>query len=157
MMYGDEKNRRIIQFLQGDIPLESRPFQKLAADLEISEEEVLECIQDLHSQGVIRRWGAVLRHQQAGYTCNAMVAWKVGINEADQAGESMAAFQEVSHCYLREVSADFGYNLFSMVHARSQAELEETISRIADITGLDDYVVLNSIRELKKVSMRYFD
>ncbi|HPF20816.1 MAG TPA: Lrp/AsnC family transcriptional regulator [Syntrophomonas sp.] len=157
MMYEDEKIRRIIQFLQGDIPLESRPFQKLAVDLEISEEEVLERIQDLQKQGVVRRWGAVLRHQQAGYTCNAMVAWKVGPIEADRAGEAMAEFHEVSHCYLREVSADFGYNLFSMVHARSQTDLAETISRIADVTGLDDYVVLNSIRELKKVSMRFFD
>jgi DNA-binding Lrp family transcriptional regulator len=86
-----------------------------------------------------------------------MVAWKVTPETADAAGETMAAFQEISHCYLREVSAAFGYNLFSMVHGRSAEELERTIERIAQMTGLTDYVILRSVRELKKVSMRFFD
>ncbi len=157
MIIIDEQDRQIIKFLQGDIPLESRPLKYLADELQLSEEEVLARINNLQTRGIMRRWGAVLRHQQAGYVCNAMVAWKVTPDNADQAGETMAAFKEISHCYLREVSPDFGYNMFSMVHGRSEPEMEETISRIARTTGLNDYIVLKSVRELKKVSMRFFD
>ena len=157
MIYDDKKDQQIIKFLQGDIPLESHPLKKLADDLQLSEDEVLERIKDFQARGIMRRWGAVLRHQKAGYAYNAMVAWKVTPAEADNAGEIMAAFNEISHCYLREVSADFGYNMFSMVHGRSDQELESTIDRIAEMTGLNDYVILRSVRELKKVSMRFFD
>ena len=157
MIYNNGKDQQIIKFLQGDIPLESHPLKNLAADLQLSENEVLERIKDFQARGIMRRWGAVLRHQKAGYAYNAMVAWKVTHEEADTAGETMAAFNEISHCYLREVSADFGYNLFSMVHGRSAQELESTIERIAQMTSLTDYVILRSVRELKKVSMRFFD
>jgi DNA-binding Lrp family transcriptional regulator len=153
----NKQDQLIIKFLQGDIPLEPRPLKSLADELQLSEDEVLARIKDLQARGIMRRWGAVLRHQKAGYACNAMVAWKVTPDEADQAGETMAAFKEISHCYLREVSADFGYNLFSMVHSRNEQEMKETISRIARATGLNNYVVLKSVRELKKVSMRFFD
>lgn len=156
MIY-DEKDLQIIKFLQGDIPIEPRPLKNLALALRMSEDEVLECIKDFKARGIMRRWGAVLRHQKAGYGNNAMVAWKVTPEEADQAGEIMAAAKQISHCYLREVSPDFGYNMFSMVHGRSTQELESTIESIAELTGLDDYVILRSVRELKKVSMRFFD
>jgi len=157
VIFDDKNDQQIIKFLQGDIPLESHPLKNLAADLQLSEDEVLERIKGFKTRGIMRRWGAVLRHQKAGYAYNAMVAWKVAPEEADTAGETMAAFNEISHCYLREVSADFGYNMFSMVHGRSAQELESTIERIAQMTGLADYVILRSVRELKKVSMRFFD
>lgn len=67
----------------------------------------------------------------------------------------MAGMTQISHCYLREVCADFDYNMFSMVHARNAQELDNTIRRVAELTGLDDFTVLKSVREFKKVSMRY--
>lgn len=157
MIYDDEQDKQIIRFIQGDIPLVPRPFEELACNLRISEEEVLERIKALQDRGIMRRWSAVLRHQKAGYGYNAMVAWKVEPQEADQAGEAMAAVNEISHCYLREVNPDFGYNVFSMVHGRSSQELDDVIERIAAATGIKDYIILKSVRELKKVSMRYFE
>lgn len=151
----DEKELQIIRFLQADIPLQSHPFEGLAANLAMSEAEVLGKVTALQTRGIMRRWGAVLRHQKAGYTDNAMVAWKVDPARADQVGERMAAMTEISHCYLRDVPADFDYNMFSMVHARNAQELDSTICRVAELTGLDDFTVLKSVREFKKVSMRY--
>lgn len=152
----NEKDLPIIKYLQGDIPLQPHPLKDLAAVLQISEDETLDRIKALQAQGIMRRWGAVLRHQKAGYKFNAMTAWKVDPAEADLIGEIMAARSEISHCYLRNVTADFGYNMFAMVHARSAEELDNTINRIAELTGLGDYVILRSVREFKKVSMRYF-
>lgn len=154
-MNDDDIDAKIIQFIQGDIPLEPNPWAGLARSLDMGEPELLDRVRRLKARGFIRRWGAVLRHQKAGYNSNAMVAWQVEPEKADPAGEIMAGMKEISHCYLREVTADFNFQLFSMVHARDEQELENTIRRIAELTDLHDYAVLRSVREFKKVSMRY--
>lgn len=151
----DEDDRKILKLLQGDIPVESHPFRDLAQAMNISEEDIIGRVQNLQKKGVIRRWGAVLRHQQAGFVANAMVAWKVGEGQADESGNIMAGSKEISHCYLREVPDEFGYNLFSMIHARSDQELRELIDRVSEQTGLTDYIVIKSLKEFKKASMKY--
>ncbi len=152
----DHIERGIIKFLQADIPLAPRPYRYLSEELGCSEEEIISRIIKMKNRGLIKRLGAVLRHQKAGFTVNAMVAWKVDENTKDQAGQIMADFNEVSHCYLREVPEDFGYNLFSMIHARSEEELSELIDNIARQTGLKDYIIIRSVKEYKKTSMKYF-
>ncbi len=155
MLY-DKLDREIIKFLQGSLPLESRPYAELAEHLQVSEEEIVARIGSLADRGIIRRLGAVLRHQRAGYRVNAMVAWKTDVSNQDRSGQIMAEFPQVSHCYLREVPPDFAYNLFSMIHARSEEELKHLVAEISLRTGLDDYLVIRSIKEMKKVSMEYY-
>ncbi|MDD3364576.1 MAG: AsnC family transcriptional regulator, partial [Syntrophomonas sp.] len=151
----DEDDRKILKLLQGDLPIKSHPFQELAQSMNISEEDIIGRVQKLQGKGTIRRWGAVLRHQQAGFVANAMVAWKVEAEQADKVGNIMAGFKEISHCYLREVPDDFRYNMFSMIHARSDQELRELIDRVSEQTELTDYVVIKSLKEFKKASMEY--
>jgi len=151
----DSVESEIIKLLQSDLPLESRPYQLLSEKLGISEEEIVARINILQEKGLIRRLGAVLRHQQVGYTVNAMVAWKTDESRVDEVGKVIAGYSSVSHCYLRQVPKEFEYNLFSMIHSRSEEELVQILKRIADRTGVQDYVVIRSIRELKKVSMTY--
>ncbi len=148
-------DREIIRFIQGDIPVEPRPFASLANRLNLSEEEIVERIRDLQDQGMIRRFAAILRHYNAGFNANAMVAWKVALEDADRVGMIMAGFDEVSHCYLRDVPEEFGYNLFSMIHARSNEQILTLLKQLASQTGLSDYIIIKSIQELKKVSMEY--
>lgn len=147
---------QIIQYLQGDIPLEPRPYAKLAEKLGISEEAIVERIQWMHDQGLIRRLAAVLRHREAGFQVNAMVAWDVDQDNADEVGRFFAQDPQVSHCYWRQVPEEFGYNLFTMVHARSQQELNERIEKLSQCRDVKDYIVLESLQEYKKVSMQYF-
>jgi DNA-binding Lrp family transcriptional regulator len=151
----DKDDKKIIKLLQGDISVESRPFRDLAQSMNMSEEDIIGRVQNLQEKGTIRRWGAVLRHRQAGFTSNAMVAWKVGVEQADETGSIMAGFREISHCYLREVPDGFGYNMFTMIHARSDQELRGLIDRVSEQTGLTDYIVIKSLKELKKASMEY--
>lgn len=155
-MESDNIQRTIIQFLQEDIPLTSHPYASLAKHLGLTEEEVLQRIKQMLDNGWIRRIGAILRHQLAGFTVNAMVAWKVEENEVDRVGETLSVFQAVSHCYLRDVPENFGYNLFTMVHARNKDELNITLGKMISACGLKDFQVISSIKELKKVSMSYF-
>jgi len=155
MLY-DELDREIIKFLQGDLPLEPHPYAGLAERLQVSEEEIVARIGSLVDRAIIRRMGAVLRHQRAGYKVNAMVAWKTNLNNQDRCGQIMAEYEQVSHCYLRQVPPGFDYNLFSMIHARSRQELDDLVMEISVRTGLEEYVVIRSIKEMKKVSMEYY-
>ncbi|MGI6413933.1 MAG: Lrp/AsnC family transcriptional regulator [Syntrophomonadaceae bacterium] len=152
----DHKDIEILKYIQTDLSLESNPFKTLADRIGLSEEDIVLRIKTLKSKGVLRRFGAVLRHQKAGFTENAMVAWKVGSEQCDEIGGIMAQFDEISHCYLREVPPDFDYNLFTMIHARTADELNRIIDKVSMQTGLTDYKVLKSVRELKKESMVYF-
>lgn len=148
--------QEIIKFIQGDIPVVSRPYCELAQKLEISEQDVIAEITALKREGLIRRLGAILRHQKAGYTVNALVAWKVEPGYADRAGEIMAQHPQISHCYLRQVPQEFPYNVFSMIHSRSEQELEGIIENLVERTGIDEYIILPSVKELKKISLEYY-
>ncbi|MEN6350146.1 MAG: Lrp/AsnC family transcriptional regulator [Syntrophomonas sp.] len=154
-MQYDDTDREILRLLQGDIPLETRPFRYLAERLNNREEDIVGRLKAMKKQGIIRRVGAVLRHQKAGFTVNAMVAWKVPAEGEDEAGAIMAGYAQISHCYLREVPPEFGYRLFTMIHTKSEQELSGLLDDISGRTGIADYIVLKSIKELKKQSMKY--
>jgi DNA-binding Lrp family transcriptional regulator len=152
----DDLERRIIHHLQGDLPLTARPYAVLASKVGISEEEVLERIELLKEQGTLRRFGATLRHQLAGYKANAMVGWYVPEDNMEEIGPLMATFREVSHCYERRIQGEWKYNLFTMIHGKTEKDCEDISRRIAENTGIKDYVLLLSLKEFKKTSPEYF-
>lgn len=154
----DVIDKRIIARLQGDLPLVPRPFAALAAELGITEAEVVARIDRFKRERIMRRFGATLRHQQSGFPANVMVAWRVPEARIDAVGEILSGFRHVSHCYWRQPCAGFAYNLFSMVHGVSQDECRRTVAEMAQAAGMDpvDYSLLFSVEELKKTSMQYY-
>ncbi|MDR1686118.1 MAG: Lrp/AsnC family transcriptional regulator [Desulfovibrio sp.] len=152
-----EAECRVLRIMQDTLPDSPAPFAAVAAEAGVKEEEVLALLRSLRDEGVIRRFGAVLRHRQAGYGVNAMVAWKAERAGIDAAGARMARHPLISHCYCRPSPVpDWPYELYTMVHGRDAGELERAIAEIARDAGLTDYVVLESIEELKKSSLRFF-
>jgi DNA-binding Lrp family transcriptional regulator len=149
-------DKRIIASIQGDIPITERPYLDIAEHLGISEELLLKSLKNLCDKGVIRRFGATLRHQKSGYGSNAMVAWQVDENDIDTVGERIAAFSSVSHCYRRNPKGDWPYNLYTMIHAKDEASCLELARNISTKTSIDKYTILFSREELKKTSMEYF-
>jgi DNA-binding Lrp family transcriptional regulator len=146
----------IVRVLQEGLPLVSRPFKVLAGKLNISEETLISTITSMMDRGLIRRFGAAVRHQDLGYSANAMVVWKVPEPAVDEVGELFSGFSEVSHCYQRKTSADWRYNLFTMVHGRTEEECRRIAEAMGEASGIKDYLVLFSTGELKKDSMKYF-
>ena len=151
-----ELEKQIIAYTQGDLPLDPRPFKPLADQLGISETEVITRIKNLKAGDYIRRFGAVLRPQKVGSQSNALVAWEVTLAHADKAGEIMANCQQVSHCYLRETPPEFRYNLFTMIHALGEEDLQKIIEKLAQAAGLTKYTIIRSRHEYKKTSMVYY-
>lgn len=151
-----EIEKKIIAFIQEDIPVTERPYLEIARKLDISEEALLETLRGLSGRGIVRRFGATLRHQRTGYKANAMAAWKVDEERIDAVGQTMAAFRQVSHCYRRNPTPAWPYNLYTMIHAEDENACRETARRMAEETGVDGYSLLFSREELKKTSMVYF-
>jgi DNA-binding Lrp family transcriptional regulator len=152
----DDIDKRIIQLSQGDLPLDLKPFSLLAQKIGIPEEELLSRVKSLKERGVIRRFGATLRHQEAGFGSNAMAAWRVPEDKIDEVGNAMAGFREVTHCYQRRVEKDWLYNLYTMIHGDTKEDCYQIAKRMSEKTGVKDYVLLFSEKEFKKTSMEYF-
>lgn len=148
--------KRIIQELQGDLSIKGRPFLEIAHRIGIPEEQLLSHIQKLIDDGYIRRFGATLQHQIAGFEANAMVAWLVDEKDIKKAGKIMSSFPEVTHCYQRQTSKDWKYNLFTMIHGKTEQECNAIAKKISERTGIKEYHILFSLEELKKTTMKYF-
>ena len=158
----------------------------------------------------MRRFGAILRHQNAGFAFNAMVCFNIDerrktkdergercgaaiapvvskqwlvnrdsderrvilsdeatkdpVKSCDliaQAGSLLASNPHISHCYERPSFEGFPYNVYAMMHANSAEQLDQFIADcVKSLNALQskpvDYVVLHSVRELKKTSYTFF-
>jgi len=153
----NDLEKKIIAFIQGDIPVEKHPYRTIAQTVGTDEQTVLAVIQKLNDKGIIRRFGATLRHQKSGFNANAMVAWCVDEDRVEEVGPLMASFDQVSHCYRRNPAKDWPYNLYTMVHATDEDDCRKIAADISRKTGVDSYEILFSRQELKKTSMQYFD
>ncbi len=151
-----ELEKKIIAAIQGDMPIVARPYAQIAQSLGIAEDQLLTVLKDLVARGVIRRFGATLRHQKSGYSANAMTAWVVEEDRMDDVGRIMASFKEVSHCYRRDPTGDWKFNLYTMIHGRDEAHCRATAAKMAGKANVRQYQLLFSRRELKKTSMTYF-
>jgi len=142
----EARDRRRINLLCQDIPHTKTPFSDLGID-------VAEIRADL-DRGIMRRFGAVLRHQQAGFDANAMVC--LAVADTERAGALLAENPHVSHCYERAPFEGFPYNVYAMFHGQSEAELEQSIGSAVSALNGPDHAVLTSLKELKKTSFVYF-
>jgi DNA-binding Lrp family transcriptional regulator len=152
----DELDKKVISLIQGDLPVDPRPFAMLADQIGLTEAQFIARIKDLKERGIIRRFGATLRHQEAGFSSNAMVAWVVPDHQINEAGKILAKFREVTHCYQRKPQGDWPYNLYTMIHGRNRDECHKIAERMSRSAGIDEYKLLFSDKEFRKTSMEYF-
>ena len=72
----------------------------------------------------------------------------------EEFGYKIAGSERVTHCYERPAFGE--YNVFSMVHGRSDDDVMQVLKEISAAVGIDRYKVFWSVQELKKSSMKYF-
>lgn len=151
----DDGRKKLAGRIQGDIPLVKRPFALMAEEAGLAENEVLATIRHWQEAGTLRKFGAVLRHGRAGFRENAMVVWAVPPHRREEIGRIFASRPEVSHCYERTPAFEERYVLYTMIHGREKTvgEIVSDLSRRADVR---EYRILETVREFKKTSMRYF-
>jgi len=152
-----ELDREYIRQLQKDIEIVKEPFKIITENLGISSIDLFNKIKEYEKIGIMRRFAAILRHRQAGFTANGMIVWKIPEEKVDDKGLKIASFPQVSHCYRRPVYPDWEFNLFSMIHARTIEAAEKIAKEISSVIGIDNYKILFSSREFKKERVKYFE
>ena len=151
------EQRVVLRMVQESLPDSPCPFQDIAAAAGLTESEVLDFLRRLKEEGFIRRFGATLRHQIAGYDCNVMVAWQVEPQETiEEVARAMSERPEITHVYQRRTHPEWPFNLYTMIHGRNEQECREVVRELRERTGVRSHEFLFSQDELKKTSMRYF-
>ena len=148
-------DRMVINELQQDLPLTHTPFSAMAVRLGMDEDYFLVRCQSLKQRGIIRRFGAAVNHRKVGFKANAMTCWIAPREKVAAAGKKLALLKEVSHCYERKTNPLWHYNLFAMIHGRTKEVCQEIAGKVSTETGLTDYVMLFSTREIKKTRIKY--
>jgi DNA-binding Lrp family transcriptional regulator len=133
-----------------DLPICERPYKEIAIKLGITEKELLNEVKKYKEKGIIRKIRAIPNFSPLGFTAAVLVGWKVPEDRIKEVGRVMSSFEQVTHCYQREVKSNWCYNLYTMIHGRSREECREIIGKIAKETEIEDYVLLYTSKELKK-------
>ncbi|MET0012071.1 MAG: AsnC family transcriptional regulator [Sedimenticola sp.] len=153
----DEYDRRIVVTTQEGLPLDSRPYADVARRVLLTEDEVIERMERLLDNGVIRRIGLVPNHYKLGFRGNGMSVWDIPDEKLDTLGQLVAGLDFVSHCYQRpRYEGVWPYNLFAMVHGRDRDEVRVKTEQISQLLGDEcrGHDVLFSTEVLKKTGLR---
>ena len=148
----------IVRATQAGLPLVARPYDAIAASLDVEPALVIERLRAMLASGVIRRIGVVPNHYRLGWTANGMSVWDVDDARVDALGDQVGALPGVTHCYRRPRRLpQWRYNLFAMVHGRDRAGVEAQVAVIAALLGDASraHDVLYSTRILKKTGLRF--
>ncbi len=154
----DGRDRTLLNALQDGLPLVSRPYAEVAEAVGLSEEEVLARLARLADEGVVRRFGVIVRHRELGYRANAMTVWDVPDELTAEIGGRLAALDFVTLCYRRPRRLpDWPYNLFAMIHGRDRMAVERLVDQATEAAGLTGRprAILFSRRRFKQRGARY--
>ncbi len=149
-------HKRVIALTQEDIPLVKEPFLETIKRLEIDYDTFFMTLNELKNSGYMRRFATILNHRKAGFNANAMVVWDIDEKKAEEAGEKLASFSAVSHCYLRPKFPNWRYNIFSMVHGKTKEETDRIVKEMEDEIEFNKNRYLYSSREFKKIRVKYY-
>lgn len=154
----DEFERRLVMALQEGLPLFIRPFSVLASRVGCDESEVLERIRRWCADGIIKRFGVIVRHHELGYRANAMLVHDIPDEAVGEMGEILARESGVTLCYQRpRVLPEWRCNLFCMIHGQIRTDVEARIAELRARLQLEDYAhaILFSLTRFKQSGARY--
>ena len=140
----DPTDSAILNRIQSDFPITSRPFRTVANELGISEQEVLDRVRRMKADGIIRRIGGNFVPGKLGFV-STLCAARVPADQVDQFAEIVNRFPGVTHNYQR----DNTYNVWFTFIAPSMEEIEENLKKIARESGIEDILNLPATKVFK--------
>jgi len=124
--------KQLCNALQDGLVICSRPFARIAKELDSDEKTVLQQTTELKSSGVIRRLRAMMNYRALGRT-GTLVAAHVPQESLAQVAEAVNSLEGVSHNYLR----DHFYNLWFTLQAPTGEQIEAALSNLSGRFGVD--------------------
>jgi DNA-binding Lrp family transcriptional regulator len=136
----DELDYRLLTAVQQGLPITTRPYATIAEQLGLSEPDLLERLKYLKEQGLIKRWGVVVKHRQLGYRANAMVVLDVPDHLVSDLGFRLSRQSYINLCYQRPRQGQlWPYNLYCMIHGKCRDTVLAQWQEAVDACGLYGY------------------
>ena len=127
----DEVDRAIVNCLQGGFPLAARPFEAIAVDLDLGEENLIARVRKLLAEGVLTRFGPLYQIERMGGAFS-LAALRVPLEDFDRVAQIVNAMPEVAHNYERSHE----YNMWFVLATEEPEGIARVISSIERETGL---------------------
>jgi len=153
----DDTDRKLISVTQSGFSIEPCPYQSIASNIGLTQDEVIQRLKNLLCNGIIRRIGAVPNHYKLGLTANGMTVWDVDDTKIEALGNLIGQLDFVSHCYQRPRHLPmWRYNMFAMVHGADKEEVNEKVKQIEHLLAenCSAHETLFSSAILKKTGLR---
>ena len=140
----DTIDKKLLNLIQNEIPIDKRPFKILGEKLFLTENEVLKRVNNLKNEGIIRRIGGIFNSRKMGYA-STLCAAKVPENKIEEVSACINEYHEVTHNYIREDE----YNMWFTVITFSKENLYKILEEIKINTNLQDIISLPSAQYFK--------
>jgi len=121
----------LIRRLHGDFPLSERPFEEVANQLGLSEDEVITRLRRMLDDGLLSRFGPLFQIERAGGQF-VLAAMQVPEERFDAVAQQVNALDEVAHNYRRE----HAFNMWFVLGCTSPEAVQAACARIEKETGL---------------------
>jgi siroheme decarboxylase len=148
----DQTDLAILNALQDDLPLVTRPWKTIADRLEITEHEIISRMKKLEKTGIIRGISPVLESRHLGLHAATLVALHVPSERVDEVATIISNYPEVSHNFER----DHHYSLWFTIAAKNGDGLQKVLDEILDRTGIpvSDVLDLPTVKKIK-INVRF--
>jgi len=140
----DETDRLILNRVQSDFPVASRPYLAIADELGLTEREVIDRVLRLKQSGIIRRIGGNFVPGKLGYV-STLCAARVPVDQVPRFAAAVNRHPGVTHNYLRENA----FNVWFTFIAPSMEEIEAKLKEISAETGVTEILNLPATRVFK--------
>ncbi len=140
----DDIDRAILNRIQSDFPITSRPYLSIANDLGLSGEDVLNRLVQLKKNGIIRRIGGNFVPEKLGFV-STLCAAKVPEDKISLFAETVNRYPGVTHNYKR----DSHFNIWFTFIAQSMEEIKSNLEAISEETQIKDIINLPATKVFK--------
>ena len=137
-------DKRLLNLLQGNLPVCSRPFAHLGEMLETTEEHVLSRLDALRSEGYLRRIGTFFNSERLGYQ-GTLIALEVAPEQLADVAQAVNRYAGATHNYEREGR----YNLWFTLLTPSRAVEERILAEVAALPGVQNLMSLKAHKRYK--------
>lgn len=145
----DQRDRELLNALQGEIPLASTPFAILGQAIDMSEKEVIKRTERLKREGLVRLIAGQFDMHALGYR-SSLVAARVAPDHIDEAAAVVNAHPGVTQNYRR--NHDFNLWFTIAVAPSSKLGLEKTIEILGDEADCEVVRALPTVKAFKSSS-----
>lgn len=143
-MIEDQTSKNILNRIQADFPIHPMPYKILAEELGLSEDQLIDRIEQMKQEMIIRRIGANFSPDRLGYY-STLCAARVDPDKIELFTTTVNAFSGVTHNYQR----NHQYNIWFTFIASSIQEIKESLETISQKTGVTEILNLPATHVFK--------